>query len=186
MKRYELLKSIVPLLSDILVISNIGIPSQELYSIEDSDNHFYMLGSMGLCSSIGLGLALSTDQTVVAIEGDGSLLMNLGSLATIANKAPNNYILLALDNGTYGSTGDQATFTSDKTSLAEIAKGAGCSNVIECSGKDTNKHLSQAIKEKKMTVIVSKIDPGSTTVGIIPLNPIEIRNRFRRHIAQVS
>ncbi len=182
MKRYDLLKSITSLLSNIPVICNIGIPSQELYQIKDSHNHFYMLGSMGLCSSIGLGLALSTDQTVLAIDGDGSVLMNLGSIATIANKGPDNYILLILDNGTYGSTGDQVTFTSGETSLAEIARGAGCKRVVECSGEDTKRHLEEALHTEKMTIIVSKIGPGNEKVNIIPLNPIWIRDRFRRYV----
>ena len=94
MNRYELIETVVPVLKDTLVVCNIGIPSQELFSICDRENHFYMLGSMGLCSSIGLGLALTTNKSVVALEGDGALLMNLGTLATIGNRAPDNLILL--------------------------------------------------------------------------------------------
>jgi sulfopyruvate decarboxylase subunit beta len=66
MNRYELIETLVPVLKDALVVCNIGIPSQELFSIRDRKNHFYMLGSMGLCSSIGLGLALTTNKSVVA------------------------------------------------------------------------------------------------------------------------
>ena len=105
MNRYELLETLVPVLKDALVVCNIGIPSQELHEIVDRDNHFYMLGSMGLCSSIGLGLALTTSKRVVALEGDGSVLMNLGPLATIGNRAPDNLVLLIIHNGSYGSTG---------------------------------------------------------------------------------
>ena len=123
MNRYELIETLVPVLKDALVVCNIGIPSQELFSIRDRENHFYMLGSMGLCSSIGLGLALTTNKSVVALEGDGALLMNLGTLATIGNRAPDNLILLVIDNGSYGSTGDQATYTSEATSLADMARG---------------------------------------------------------------
>ena len=88
MKRYALLQTLVPVIRDSLVVCNIGIPSQELFAIEDRDNHFYMLGSMGLCTSIALGLSLNTTKNVVALEGDGSMLMNLGTLATIGNRAP--------------------------------------------------------------------------------------------------
>ena len=107
-----------------------------------------MLGSMGLCSSIGLGLALSQKKDVISIDGDGSVLMNLSTLTTIGNRAPNNFTLLIIDNGSYGSTGDQKTFTSEKTSLQKIAKGSGCKNVIECSGIDTSKYLRKAINDK--------------------------------------
>ena len=86
-RRYELLETIAPQLTDVLTVCNIGFPSQELYSLADSDRTFYMLGSMGLSSSIGLGLSLSTTQQVVSIDGDGSVLMNLGTMATIANQA---------------------------------------------------------------------------------------------------
>ena len=117
MRRYELLKSIYPIIFEELVICNIGIPSQELYQIGDHENFFYMLGSMGLCSSIGLGVSLNTKKNVIAIEGDGGLLMNLGSLVTIANNAPGNFNLLIIDNEVYGSTGNQSTYTQKKSSI---------------------------------------------------------------------
>ena len=79
-----------------------------------------MLGSMGLASSIGLGLSLTVDKNVISIDGDGSILMNMNTLATIGNRAPNNYTLLIIDNGSYGSTGDQKTFTNEATSLKEV------------------------------------------------------------------
>ena len=180
MRRYELIKALIPELKETLVICNIGIPSQEMFSICDRDNHFYMLGSMGLCSSIGLGLSMTTDKTVVSLEGDGSLLMNLGSLATIANHAPQNFILLVMDNGSYGSTGDQPTFTSQATSLSEIASGAGCLDVIECDGQDTVQHLRTAISAGRASVIVSKVESGNEVCPVVPLHPIVLRERFKK------
>ena len=109
MIRSELLKSIVPVITDQLVVCNIGLPSQELYQLDDQPSNFYMLGTMGLASSIGLGLALAQSETVIAIDGDGSVLTNLATLATIANNVADNFILLIVDNGSYGSTGDQPT-----------------------------------------------------------------------------
>ena len=182
MNRYQLIESLVPILEDALVVCNIGIPSQELFSICDRDNNFYMLGSMGLCSSIGLGLSLTTKKSVVALEGDGSMLMNLGSLATIANRSPENFVLLVMDNGSYGSTGDQITYTSEATSLSMMARGAGCDNVIECAGIDTARVLGDTIEQRVSTVIVSKIDPGSRPLPVIPLHPIILRERFRSSI----
>ena len=98
MNRFDLLNKIQNILKDNLVICNIGLPSQELYKINDQPNFFYMLGSMGLSSSIGLGLSLSQNKNVISIDGDGSVLMNMNTLATIGNRAPSNYTLLIIDN----------------------------------------------------------------------------------------
>lgn len=182
-RRYELFKTIVPLFTDELLVCNIGFPSQELYSIRDSDTFFYMLGSMGLSSSIGLGLSLTTDKTVVSIDGDGSVLMNLGTLATIANQASGNYILLIVDNGAYGSTGDQPTYTSGKTSLAEMARGAGIKSVFEVSGHETADCLTTCFTTEGPHVIVAKVDPGTPKVNAIPLPPSVIRERFKAVVA---
>jgi len=182
MNRYELIETLVSVLKDALVVCNIGIPSQELFSIRDRENHFYMLGSMGLCSSIGLGLALTTNKSVVALEGDGALLMNLGTLATIGNRAPDNLILLVIDNGSYGSTGDQATYTSEATSLADMARGGGCQSVIECTGEDTAGVLVDALGARQPSVIISKVAPGNRSVPVVPLHPIVLRERFKKAI----
>ena len=182
MRRYELIEALIPELSEVLVLCNIGIPSQEMFSISDRENQFYMLGSMGLCSSIGLGLSLATKKTVVALEGDGSVLMNLGSLATIANRAPRNFILLVIDNGSYGSTGDQPTFTSEATSLAEIARGAGCKSVVECLGEATVEHLRTAMTANCASVIISKVEAGNENSPVVPLHPIVLRERFKKSI----
>lgn len=179
MKRYELLQNIQPLMADALVVCNIGIPSQELYAIGDQDNYFYMLGGMGLCCSVGLGLAQNTGKPVLAIEGDGAVLMNMGALATIGNSAPGNFTLMIVDNGSYGSTGDQATFTSRRTRLADVARGAGCEHVVECNGEDIAAPLEAALKSSESTVIVVKVESGNQKVGAIPLNPVIIRERFR-------
>ena len=161
-------------------------PSQELYKIDDQPNYFYMLGSMGLSSSIGLGLSIAQEKQVISIDGDGSVLMNMNTLATIGNRAPVNYTLLIIDNGSYGSTGDQNTFTKENTSLKEVAIGAGCKKVIECYGEDTADNLKKAINDKEHSyVIISKIKSGNISVDPIPLNPILIRERFRKFIGQV-
>ena len=122
MIRADILKAIIPVISDELVVSNIGLPSQELHMLDDQPTNFYMLGTMGLASSIGLGLALSQKETVIAIDGDGSVLTNFGTLPTIANNVADNFILLIIDNGSYGSTGDQPTYAGGKTSLAKVAE----------------------------------------------------------------
>ena len=137
MIRSDVLKTLIPFISDKLVVTNIGLPSQEMHLLDDQSSNFYMLGTMGLASSIGLGLALAQDKKVLAIDGDGSVLMNFGTLPTIANNPASNFILLIIDNGSYGSTGDQTTYSGMRTDLAAVARSCGCENVIECSAEET-------------------------------------------------
>jgi len=182
MIRSEILKEIAPILRDQLVVCNIGIPSQELHAIDDQPTNFYMLGTMGLASSIGLGLALAQDKPVITIDGDGSVLTNLGTLPTIANNVADNYILLIIDNGSYGSTGDQPTYAGRKTSLAAVAEACGCDRVIECPAEDTGKVLQEALDAGKMTIIVSKCESGNAKMPVITLDPVVIKHRFMQAV----
>ena len=182
-RRYELFKDLVPVLDKELVICNLGFPSQELYEIKDRPENFYMLGSMGLSSSIGLGLSLQTSKQVISIDGDGSVLMNLSTLSSIARFAPSNYILLIADNGSYGSTGDQPTHTAKGTSLAAMAKAAGIESSVEVDGKDAADTLREKLAEDGPHVIVAKIEPGSPALTPIPLSSLVIRDRFREAVA---
>lgn len=178
MIRSELLRELAPVIADHLVVCNIGLPSQELHMIDDRATNFYMLGTMGLASSIGLGLALAQDKKVVVIDGDGSVLTNLGTLPTIANNVADNYVLLIVDNGSYGSTGDQPTYAGMKTSLTEVARACGCEIVVECSGADTPAAVEAALAGDKMTIIVSKVESGNVKVPVITRDPVSIRDRF--------
>ena len=182
MNRSEVLNSIIPIITDELVVCNIGLPSQELFMIDDQPSNFYMLGAMGLCSSIGLGLSLSQPSKVIAIEGDGSILTNLGTLPTIANNVASNFILFIVDNGSYGSTGDQPTYTGKNTSLAGIARACGCENVVECNAEDAPDTLKDALESNCMTVIVCKCRPGNIPVSVIELSPVMIRDRFMEEV----
>ncbi len=183
MIRSEILREIAPILRDKLVICNIGLPSQELHMIDDQPTNFYMLGTMGLSSSIGLGLALAQPKTVISIDGDGSVLTNLGTLPTIANNVADNFILLIIDNGSYGSTGDQPTYAGKKTSLTAVARACGCENVVECKDVDTPQVLQAALDSKKMTVIVCKCDSGNIKLPVITKDPVVIRDRFMTAVA---
>ena len=178
MRRYDILKKIIPIIKNHFVVCNIGLPSQELHYLDDQPTNFYMLGTMGLASSIGLGLAIAQEQKIISIDGDGSVLTNFGTLPTIANNNANNFILLIIDNGSYGSTGDQPTYAGKKTSLSEVAKACGCENVVECSAEDTASVLERAINSDKMTIIVSKCQSGNVKVPVIELDPVVIRHRF--------
>ena len=184
MIRSEILKEIAPILRDQLVVCNIGIPSQELHAIDDQPTNFYMLGTMGLASSIGLGVALAQPKTVISIDGDGSVLTNLGTLPTIGNNMPPNYILMIIDNGSYGSTGDQPTYTGRKTDLAGMARAAGCDNVVEVQDVDTGKALQEAIDAQVGTVMVVKCDSGNAKMPVITIDPVIIKDRFMKAVAK--
>ena len=183
MIRSEILKEIAPILREQLVVCNIGIPSQELHAIDDQPTNFYMLGTMGLASSIGLGLALAQPKTVIAIDGDGSVMTNLGTLPTIGNNAPGNYILMIIDNGSYGSTGDQPTYTGKKTDLAGMARAAGCDRVVEVRDVDTGPALQSAIDSGEATVMIVKCDSGNARMPVITMDPVVIRDRFMKAVA---
>ncbi len=182
MIRSDILKTLIPVISDKLVVCNIGLPSQELHMLDDQPSNFYMLGTMGLSSSIGLGLALAQKDQVIAIDGDGSVLTNFGTLPTIANNVADNFILLIIDNGSYGSTGDQPTYAGKKTSLAAVAKACGCDNVVECRAEQTADALQAALESHKMTIIVSKCESGNIPVPVITMDPVVIAHRFMNEV----
>ncbi|WP_069300604.1 sulfopyruvate decarboxylase subunit beta [Neptunicoccus sediminis] len=186
MIRSDVLKELVPVISDQFVVCNIGLPSQELHMLDDQPTNFYMLGTMGLASSIGLGVALAQEKKVISIDGDGSVLTNFGTLPTIANNVADNFILLIIDNGSYGSTGDQPTYAGKKTSLAAVAKACGCETVIECQAEDCADVMREAIAGDKMTVIVCKCESGNIKVPVITKDPVVIRDRFMTAIREAN
>lgn len=165
-----------------LLVGNIGYPSRELFAVGDRSSNFYMLGSMGLASSIGLGLALALPKRwVIAIDGDGSVLMNLGTLATLADQDPDNYLLIILDNGCYGSTGSQPTCTARRADLAKLAQGAGVSDVRVAATVD---EIRKGMGNKG--VLIVKVEIGNADVPVIPLSPEEIIERFMARSAPPS
>ena len=119
------------------MVSNLGWPSKELYAVKHQPSNFYMLGSMGMATPIGLGIALSSKQEVVVIDGDGSLLMNPGTLATAAPRPPKNLTIVAIDNGAYGSTGNQPTLAGSCVDLEQVARGFGFRNTVKTAGGET-------------------------------------------------
>ena len=178
MKRRDALEKIIGLIDDELIVCNIGFPSRELYEINDRDENFYMIGSMGLASSIGFGLALAReDKDIVVIDGDGSLLMNMGSLVTIFANNPRNLTWIVIDNGAYGSTGNQDTY-AQKLDLVDIAKSVGFKN----SYNFNEINLKEIIGSADASFIVYKTEPGNSKAPIIDLDPITIKNRFMKAI----
>ncbi len=179
MQRIDIIRRVAK--QDGLIVANLGFPARELFHVCDRPGNFYMLGSMGMAGSIGLGLALSQSQPVYVIEGDGALLMNLGSLATIAREAPPNLCMIIIDNGVYGSTGNQPTARAAATNLAALARAAGCKHVLETAGEQ---QLQAALTgfNAAMTVIVAQAEAGNAQVPIITTTAPEIKHRFMRHL----
>ncbi|WP_458404191.1 sulfopyruvate decarboxylase subunit beta [Methanobrevibacter sp.] len=178
MARREAIEDIMNYIDDELIICNIGFPSRELYDIKDRNENFYMIGSMGLASSIGFGLALARpDKDVVVIDGDGSLLMNMGSLVTVFANNPSNLTWIVIDNGAYGSTGNQDTY-AQVLDLTEIAKSVGFKNSYRFEDVD----LKSIIKSDDASFIVYETESGNSTAPIIDLDPIAIRDRFMNAI----
>lgn len=178
MARYEAIQDIMNQIDDEIVVCNIGFPSRELYEIDDRDKNFYMIGSMGLASSIGLGLALSKpDEDIVVIDGDGSLLMNMGSLVTIFAANPSNLTWIVIDNGAYGSTGNQDTY-AQLIDLVDIAKSVGFKNSYDFKDID----LKEIINSNDASFIVYNTEAGNSKAPIIDLSPIEIKERFMKAI----
>jgi sulfopyruvate decarboxylase subunit beta len=176
MRRIDALEVLLRERGDDLIVCNIGDPSRELHSLRDGPTQFYMLGSMGMASSIGLGVALARpDRRVVAVDGDGAVLMNLGTLATLADQSPDNLLLLIIDNGVYGSTGGQPTCASRNADLASIARGAGVRHVRVAEDAE---ELTTAMRSTPAGVLVAKVSPEGVDGPIIGLTPRQIIDRF--------
>ncbi len=180
MKRYEAIEVVTKELNcNELVISANGRISRELFSINDSPNNFYMLGSMGLASSIGFGLAYNLpDRKVVVIDGDGNILMNLGSLATIGHFAPKNLVHIVLDNEMHASTGGQST-VSNTTRLEEVARFTGYRRIKKViSSEDLQKVVKEVMSSEGPSFVLVKIEKGDKETPRVPYEPIYIKNRF--------
>ncbi|KPK00841.1 MAG: hypothetical protein AMK71_07715 [Nitrospira bacterium SG8_35_4] len=179
--RFEILKTIAPHLNGKIIVCNLGIPSKELFALKHQPSNFYMLGSMGMATPIGLGISLATEREVIVIDGDGSLLMNPGTLATAAHFSPSNLTILAVDNSSYGSTGDQPTLTGSCVDLAVLAEGFGIGTVVRAAGK---KQLADALKKRTagFTFIHAPALPGNADVPNIPIHHLEIKKQVMEFI----
>ena len=185
MLRSKCLEAIYEALDDKLVVTIMGACAQELSDLGHRDNFFYLHHAMGLASSIGLGLALHRpNEHVVVLDGDGSVLMNLGSLATMARYRPKNLTHIIFDNGSLLSTGGFDTHTTNGTAdLAAVAKGAGCPHVsLVHTPFDFMEAVGDAFDRNDFSTIVAKVDAvGPDHFGMdfqLPENAFA----FKRHI----
>lgn len=178
-----------PLLGDALVVHANGYISRRSFTVEDRPGNFYMIGSMGLASSIALGVALARpDRRVVVYDGDGNLLMNLGSTAMIASTAPRNLVHVVFDNGVYASTGNQPTI-SGQVPLEAIAGAAGYEKSVRAR---TPEELASAFEAclrvggPCFILAELEVETGKFTAGRVTHTPEEIRDRFSAVIAEGS
>ncbi|MFX0133642.1 MAG: sulfopyruvate decarboxylase subunit beta [Candidatus Hodarchaeota archaeon] len=182
--RFDAIQTLVPYLKDKLVISNIGIPSKELYYLLDQPSNFYMLGSLGMASSIGLGVALGNPKKeIIVIDGDGSLLYNPNALCMIGNLSPKNLTIIAMDNGTHGSTGDQITAAYNKIDLELLARSFGIKNTAKVHIKDEIIITIETLELGPRFIHVI-LKPGKKDIKNIPLSPETIKKRFMDYLRE--
>jgi sulfopyruvate decarboxylase beta subunit len=180
--RYEIIELLSPYIEDRAVICNLGIPSKELYNIRHQRSNFYMLGSMGMATPIGIGVAISSKKDVIVIDGDGSLLMNPNSLATAAMLKPDNLTIIAIDNGVYGSTGNQPTFTSRGIDLEHIARAFGIRDTFKVSDRSG---IEKAMSiTKGLRFIHALAIPGNREVPNIPVHHLDIKRNFQEYLIE--
>ena len=167
-----------------VVVSNLGQASLDLQQIADRPLNCYTFGAMGQCSSVALGIAIARpDVRVICLDGDGSLLMNLGSLCTIANQAPRNYTLIIWDNEVHQTTGGQPTATSARSSLAAIARGAGVDRAIEVrTEEELRRAYDRVFGEEGPLVVCVKVQKGRAD-GRLDRDVVGHARRFAQALA---
>jgi sulfopyruvate decarboxylase subunit beta len=186
-KRVQCIEALYAELGDKLVVTIMGACAQELYDLGHCENFFYLEHAMGLASSIGLGLALTLPQEkVVVFDGDGSVLMNLGTLATLARYRPPNLVHIIFDNGSLLSTGGFASHTTEGiTDLAAIARGAGIQHVAAVrTFYDFMQAAADAFERNAFSVIVAKVEATGPDHYGMDLKLPENAFRFERYIRE--
>ena len=182
MRRADALGAIYPELEDRIVVTIMGAVAAELYTLGHRPGFFYLEHAMGLASSLGLGIALALPRhKVVVIDGDGSLLMNLGTLSTLARYRPGNLLHIVFDNESLLSVGGFPTATATGTDLAGVARACGIPRVDEA---DAPEQLQQAVvgalAGETLTTIVAKVEAVGPTSFHMDLPLLENRFQFKR------
>jgi sulfopyruvate decarboxylase subunit beta len=183
MKRYDCLKALASEVKEALVVSSAGAMTLEWNSLHPNDGNL-RVRTLGLCSSIALGMALGLPhRKVVALDGDGSLLMNLCSLPTIARMRPTNLVHIVFDNEVYEASGGKKTATGAGTDLVGIARSAGIKNSQWANTVDEFAKLAAAaLRGNELCFIGAKVSTERTAVPPFPIDEVENKYRFMRHI----
>jgi len=186
MTRLDALRRLYPKLGDKVVVTIMGAVSAELQSIGHRPNFFYLQHAMGLASSMGLGIALSRpEHQVVVFDGDGSILMNLGSLTTLARYRPSNLVHVVFDNESLLSVGGFPTATATGSDIAGMAAAAGVPRSCTVRTLDEfNAAFDEAVKAKALTTIVAKVEAVGPSGYVTELAMLENRFEFQRWLRQ--
>lgn len=184
MNRQEAIEVIMTMINpQDAVVSTTGLISREIFERFDSDRNIYVPGSMGLASSIGLGLSMACPtRRVVVIDGDASLLMNLGSIVTIGNKQPANLLHIVLDNAAHGSCSEEGSM-SDTACLDTLAQGVGYQYVRTVSSSENLKRATMEFG-RGPGFVLAKIELGGRRDFRRPLELTMIKNRFMLFLKQ--
>jgi thiamine pyrophosphate-dependent acetolactate synthase large subunit-like protein len=188
MKRFECLQAIAPLVKDELFVTTAGGATAEWNAVRQSDGNI-QVKTLGLCSSIGLGLALSLPKRKVFVfDGDGALWMNLGSLATIGLHQPKNLIHICWDNQQYESSGGEPTAsTAGNIDFAAVARGAGIQSSRTVSAVDELKEaVTNALSHDGPHFIWARIDAGRAEAPPLRYDELENKYRFIRYIEETE
>lgn len=188
MLRLDCLRAIYSDLENCLVVTIMGALPAELQSLGHRPNFFYLQHAMGLASSTGLGLALSLPhQKIVVLDGDGSLLMNLGTLTTLARYKPQNLLHIVFDNESLLSVGGFPTATGTGTDLEGIARAAGIPKTCTVrTVEEFTKVVRHAISNDGLQTIVAKVQATGPKTFVTDLGLLENRFQFRRHIQSLA
>ena len=161
------------------IVSNLGVASYVLAGVRDRPRNFYCWGSMGLTTSIGLGLALAIDEQVTVFEGDGSLLMSLGVLSTVAACDPSNFVVIVWDNGVYGTTGGQRVTEID---VAGAARACGVEATTAETTAEFEERYVEAVAHEGPALVVCRVEPTDPDARP-PLDFARVSRRFRGAVA---
>lgn len=188
MLRLDCLRSVYPELENCLVVTIMGAVAGELHSLGHRPNFFYLQHAMGLASSTGLGLALCLPkQKVIVFDGDGSVLMNLGGLSTMARYQPKNLVHVVFDNESLLSVGGFPTATSTGTDLEGVARASGIPRVATVRSVESFKNaFAEAVRGNELTTIISKVEATGPAGYVTDLALLENRFQFRRHIQSLQ
>ena len=187
MNRLDATRRLIAVLDHEPIVASLGHPAYDLFAAGDRPENFYTWGSMGLASSIGLGLALARpDLRVFVVDGDGSLLMNLGSLATIGWTHAPNLAVIVWDNELYGTTGGQDTATAHGADLEAAARAMGATATVTVRTADQfDAAIARARAEDGPWVIVAKVSESAPTVKP-PLDCVFVKQRFMAAIGNAE
>ncbi|MFI5272758.1 MAG: thiamine pyrophosphate-dependent enzyme [Ktedonobacterales bacterium] len=188
MLRADALAAIYPDLRDRIVVTIMGAVAVELFTLGHQPNFFYLEHAMGLASSMGLGIALSQPaQQVVVLDGDGSLLMNLGTLSTLARYQPANLLHIVFDNHSLLSVGGFPTATATGTDLAGIASASGIRRVARVDAPDAlAREVRAALDARELATIVVQVEAVGPASFQMDLPLLENRFQFKRYLASLS